>query len=58
MALTQLPVEPEVNLATSIIAVLSSLLTKVVGICEQKEVDLKELSAFNLKNNEWVIALC
>ena len=57
LAITQLPVEPEILLAKSIIGLYSNLLQKVIAICEEEKLDLKELGAFNLKNNEWVIAL-
>ena len=57
LALTQMPVEPELQLAQNIILVLGSLVQKVVGICEEEGLSLKQLSAFSLKNNEWVIGM-
>jgi len=50
--------ESKVEFAAQTIKVLVSMITQLMGICEEEELDLsKEVHALDMKNNEWHIAV-
>ena len=50
--------ESKVEFAAQTIKVLVSMLTQLLNICEEEDLDLsKEVHALDLKNNEWHIAI-
>ena len=56
--LTQQPIHSKVEFAAQTISLLVNMIIQLSTICEEEDVDLeRDVHAFDLKNNEWHIAI-
>ena len=56
LALTQKPVEQDRLFSASLIQMLISLVQQLATVCEEKQIDISAISAFDMRSNEWAIA--
>ena len=56
--LTQQPIHSKIEFAAQTISLLVNMVVQLATICEEEDVDLEnDVHAFDLKNNEWHIAV-